>query len=266
MIAAAPAGSGSRHDYRRQAATYDRTRGASPSILEPLTRALSRAPGRRLLDVGGGTGNYARALAQRGWRPVVVDASAAMLERARAKGLRCLRADAARLPVEDASADAVTCVSALHLILDWRGALAEARRALRPGGRIALMAYTRENLDAHWVFDYFPTFRRRQRAEHQSLAEVLAQLPGSDVWTFEFTDLADASGAALCRHPHLLLDPAFRAQTSFFERIAAADPVEYQAGIARLERDLAAGRRPDREIAPRRAQVGDGTVISWRAA
>ena len=51
-----------RHDYARQARTYDRTRAASPSVLGPLRAALGAAPGRRLLDVGGGTGNYASAL------------------------------------------------------------------------------------------------------------------------------------------------------------------------------------------------------------
>lgn len=261
-----PAKGGSLHDYRRQAATYDRTRGASPSILGPLERALEGAPGRGILDVCGGTGNYARALLARGWRPVVADLADAMLARARSKGLRCVRGDAARLPFASAAVDAVTIVSALHLIRAWREALVEARRVLRPGGRLALMAYTRENLGVHWVFDYFPRFRARQRREHQSLAEIIAELPGATYEAFEFSDLEDASGAALCRRPGLLLDPGYRAQTSFFERVAAEDPGQYAEGIARLERDLAAGRRPDREVAGLRARVGDGTVVSWRAA
>ena len=44
-----------RHDYRDQAARYDRTRGASPSILGPLEHAIAGAPGPTLLDVAGGT-------------------------------------------------------------------------------------------------------------------------------------------------------------------------------------------------------------------
>jgi ubiquinone/menaquinone biosynthesis C-methylase UbiE len=58
-------------DCSRQALAYDTTRGASPSVLAPLRRALEHAPGRELIDIGGGTGNYALALAGEGWQPVV---------------------------------------------------------------------------------------------------------------------------------------------------------------------------------------------------
>lgn len=254
-----------RHDYREQAARYDRTRGASPSILAPLLQALDDAPGPRLLDVCGGTGNYAAALRARGWDPVVLDVSAEMLAYARAKGFPSVRADASTLPIADASVDAVTLVSALHLVRDWRRALAEARRALRRGGRLTLMVYAREHLDVHWILEYFPTARRWADEEHQTLDELTAELPGATVHRFEFEDLVDASMAALCRRPHLLLDPGWRLQTSFFERLAESDPAGHDAGLARLQADLEAGRRPDIEAAAVRRRYGDGCVIAWTA-
>jgi hypothetical protein len=51
-------------DYSNQAQTYDLTRAASPLVLAALGLALAGAPGRRLADIGGGTGNYAA----RRWR------------------------------------------------------------------------------------------------------------------------------------------------------------------------------------------------------
>jgi hypothetical protein len=60
-------------DYSNQARTYDTTRGASPSVLAPLRDALTGAPGRTLLDIGGGTGNYAQALVAEGWQPLVLE-------------------------------------------------------------------------------------------------------------------------------------------------------------------------------------------------
>ena len=102
-------------DYSNQAKTYDDTRGASPSVLGPLREALKGAPGRRLVDVGGGTGNYSLALRKdEGWDPLVVDREPAMLARAAAKGLETLDADAQRLPLPDECADAVMLVSMLH--------------------------------------------------------------------------------------------------------------------------------------------------------
>jgi SAM-dependent methyltransferase len=254
-----------RHDYREQAARYDRTRGASPSILAPLLAALAGAPGPAMLDVAGGTGNYAAALSSHGFRPTVVDISQEMLERARAKELAAVRADAAALPFEDATVDAVVNVSALHLIPGWRAALSEARRVLRPDGVLALMLYARENLDVHWVFRYFPSTRDWVYPEHQPIGEVLGELPGAAAAPFEFTDLVDASMSALCRDPHLLLDPAWRMQTSFFERLARDDPRRLEEGLAMMKRDLHDGVRPDEEVAPLRALYGDGTIVSWRA-
>src|SRR4051794_20314789 len=129
-------------DYGNQARTYDRTRSASPSVLAPLREALAGIPSHpppRLLDVGGGTGNYAAALRDEGWQPVVCDRSPDMLARAAAKGLQTVAADAQQLPFADASFDALICVSMLHHVDEPSRALAEQRRVLRPGGRAALM-------------------------------------------------------------------------------------------------------------------------------
>ncbi len=254
----------SRHDYARQATVYDDTRSASPSILAPLTAALAPAPGPRLLDIGGGTGNYAAALRGHGHNPVVTDVSEAMLSRARAKRLPVVRGDACYLPFATASADAVMIVSVLHLVPDWTSALAEARRVLRPGGVLTLMVYAREHLPVHWVLSYFPCSLARVWPEHQPLSELCATLPGCEVIPFEFTDLADASLSALCRWPLLLLDPTYRARTSYFERLARDDPAELESGLARLADDLKHGRRPDVEVEPLRRQVGDGAVLAWR--
>src|SRR5271157_3775941 len=122
-------------DYSRQAETYDRTRGASSSMLGPLRAALAGAPGRRLADIGGGTGNYSRALQGDGWEPVVIDRSPDMLAHANAKGLATIAADATSLPLEDESFDAAMLVSMLHHVEEPAAALAQARRILRADGR-----------------------------------------------------------------------------------------------------------------------------------
>jgi ubiquinone/menaquinone biosynthesis C-methylase UbiE len=169
-----------RHVYDRQAETYDTTRGASPSVLGPLQDALKGAPGRELLDIGGGTGNYAVALQAKGWDPLVIDLNPAMLARAAAKGLRILQADAAALPVANAVADAVILISMLHHVPDWRSALEEARRVLRSGGRLALMCWTREHMErVTWLREYFPSMNDWLALDHASLAELQSELPGA---------------------------------------------------------------------------------------
>jgi ubiquinone/menaquinone biosynthesis C-methylase UbiE len=242
-------------DYSRQARTYDETRSASPSVLGPLREALAGAPGRRLADVGGGTGNYSRALREDGWDPVVIDREPAMLGRAAAKGLATVEADAMALPLEDESVDAAMLVSMLHHVEKPPVAVAEAQRILRPGGRLALMVFTREDVDAMWLSDYFPSTRTWMVASHPTLAELLAMLPGARRIEVVFRDLEDGSLAALAGHPERIVDPAYHRQTSYFERLERDHPEELEAGLARIRAELAAGTAPR---AP-----GLATVLAW---
>jgi demethylmenaquinone methyltransferase/2-methoxy-6-polyprenyl-1,4-benzoquinol methylase len=109
--------------------------------------ALADRPVERVLDVGGGTGRAARELPD----AVVVDASPGMLSRARERGLECVRGDAARLPVRDASVDAVLIVDALHHFPAVRDALAEAARVLRPGGALVVREFDPDTLRGRGV-------------------------------------------------------------------------------------------------------------------
>ncbi len=108
---------------------------------EILERALPRPPA-VVLDVGGGTGVYARALAARGHEVHLVDPVPRHVEEARrAEGGGAIAStavgDARALERKDASADAVLLFGPLyHLVerADRLTALREAMRVLRPGG------------------------------------------------------------------------------------------------------------------------------------
>src|SRR6266540_3150535 len=94
-------------DYDDWAKTYDDTRGASASVLRSLLAALGPSAGRSLLDIGGGTGNFAEALAEEGFRVGLCDYSPEMARRASAKlgGAQVAVADAAHLPFAGGSFD-----------------------------------------------------------------------------------------------------------------------------------------------------------------
>ena len=231
-------------DYSTQARTYDETRGASPSVLGPLRQALEGAPGRRLVDVGGGTGNYSLALRSDGWDPLVVDREPAMLARAAAKGLSTLEGDAQRLPLPDEGADAVMLVSMLHHVEDQAAAIAEAKRILRPRGRLVLMGWSYEDINDAWMGDYWPSTRAWMAESHPPLEAWLKLLPGAQRIPVVYDDLEDGSLAALGAYPEKLADPRWHRQTSYFERLGRDHPEELRAGLARLERDIEAGTAP----------------------
>lgn len=122
----------------------------SPAFLAIRDRIIELAEPRRddhVVDLGAGTGLLALALAPRVQGLVAIDISERMLERlddaAAADGLinvEPLVADLRRLPLEDECATLVVSNYAFHH-LDDPGkelALAEARRILRPGGRLVI--------------------------------------------------------------------------------------------------------------------------------
>ena len=224
-------------------------------MLAPLREALAGAPGPRLADIGGGTGNYALALKNEGYEPTVIDRSAEMLARAAAKGLETVRADAQRLPFQAASFDAAMLVSMLHHVERRSQALSEARRVLRPGGQLAVMVFTREDIADAWCLDYFPSSRPWMYETHPPVEELLSELPGARHIPVHFKDVQDASLAAMMAHPRLLLDVGRRAQTSYFERMQRDHPDELAAGLTRLAEELTAGRAP--------TQPGHASVLAW---
>jgi len=111
--------------------------------------ALRLRPGDTVLDLACGTGlNFAHLTERLGQdgRIVGVDLTRAMLQRARGKvagrgwkHVDLLEGEAASLPLASDSCDAVFCSYGMVIIPDYRGALAEAVRVLRPGGRLALL-------------------------------------------------------------------------------------------------------------------------------
>jgi ubiquinone/menaquinone biosynthesis C-methylase UbiE len=231
-------------DYSNQARTYDDTRGASPSVLGPLREALDGAPGRRLVDIGGGTGNYSRALRDVGWEPLVIDREPAMLAHAAAKGLATLEGDARRLPLPDECADAAMLVSMLHHVEDQPKAIAEARRILRPKGRLVLMGWSYEDLSGQWMADYWPTTRAWMAESHPKPHQLLELMPTARRIEIVYRDLEDGSLAALSAYPEKMADPRRHRQTSYFERLARDHPEELEQGLERLRRDIKAGTAP----------------------
>jgi demethylmenaquinone methyltransferase / 2-methoxy-6-polyprenyl-1,4-benzoquinol methylase len=111
-------------------------------------RAAARAvvrPGDRVLDLCCGTGDLALAGQEEGGDVTAVDFSAPMLARARSKSSEIvwLEADALHLPLADASFDAVTIGFGLRNVASAEQGLAEMRRVLTPGGRLAVLDVTR---------------------------------------------------------------------------------------------------------------------------
>jgi len=98
-----------------------------------------------VLDVCTGHGVLALAATERGAKVCAVDFSEAMVAAARrnAPSVDCRQGDAQDLPYPDNTFDAVVCGYGILHVPEPDRALAEMRRVLRPGGRVAISVWER---------------------------------------------------------------------------------------------------------------------------
>ena len=153
----------SRVAYDQVAPDYDRRfrLGGLPGVERALASAARATDGRRVLEVGCGTGHWLPAF--RATRALGVDRSLGMLARAAAKagpgaaGTLLAAAEAHSLPFSAANFDVVACVNALHHFGQTRDFLASAVRLLRPGGALVVIGMDPgAGRDRWYLYDYFP--------------------------------------------------------------------------------------------------------------
>ena len=166
---------------------------------------LNPRPGEMIVDCAGGTGDMARriaklarqAQARRGGaaaQVLVVDYNAEMIASGRARNSRPDQepellwsvGDALRLPVPTATADAYVIAFGIRNTARIEGALAEARRVLKPGGRFLCLEFSRpgaaplRKLYDAFSFNLIPAIGERvanDRASYQYLVESIRRFP-----------------------------------------------------------------------------------------
>ncbi|HEX9939940.1 MAG TPA: metalloregulator ArsR/SmtB family transcription factor [Longimicrobium sp.] len=153
-------------------------------------------------DLGAGTGQVSASLAPFVRRVVAVDSSAAMLGSARARlagvdNVELRAGELEALPVDDGELDAALLFLVLHYVAEPAAALAEARRALKPGGVLLVVDMAPHDRD-----DY------RQAMGHVWLGFGAEQLEG---WM-------RGAGLGAVRYVPLPADPAAKGPTLFAAR------------------------------------------------
>ena len=180
------------------------------AFAEELTRLVAPWPGERVLDVACGTGVLTSLLVERvgpSGHVTGLDLDAGMLAVARslldAPNVDWWEASALAMPFADGAFDLVTCQQGLQSFPDRATGMAEMRRVLKPGGRMAL---------ACWRSAAFnPVWKLLEEALGRLVGPEAAALPplalgDADAlrrlaWTAGFTDVTVRIDGRLARFP-----------------------------------------------------------------
>lgn len=119
---------------------HDRQKDWPEALWSDLVDALATHLDPPCVEVGVGTGLVARRICAPERDVFGIDLNPSMLRslRQRAPGIPVVLADATALPVATGGAGSVLLSNVLHLIDDWRIALTEVARAVKPGGCLAI--------------------------------------------------------------------------------------------------------------------------------
>ena len=162
-------------DYEQGADSYAAHRQIHPGVLQELYQMGQLDSGCRLLEVGCGTGNYAKALAsQVGCVSFGLDPASVMLAHARAQpeGVAWVLGQAERLNFTNDTFDLIFSVDVIHHLSDKAAFYREVCRSLRPGGRVCTVTDSEEIIRRREILaGYFPEtvepelarYPRRQR-------------------------------------------------------------------------------------------------------
>jgi SAM-dependent methyltransferase len=132
--------------FSNRVADYVRYRPSYPAeAIDAILAGLGDPPALVAADVGAGTGISARLLAARGVRTIAVEPNPDM-SAAIGPGIELREAPATATGLPDASVDLVTAFQAFHWFAE-PATIAEFRRILRPGGRVALCWNLRDDDD-----------------------------------------------------------------------------------------------------------------------
>jgi len=178
--------------YNKVAGIYDR-RHENPFTAwlrvheDPIVRKL----GGRTIDIGCGTGHHLSLLGD----VIGVDPSKEMLDAAKKTGRKVVLGRAEKLPFPDASFDNALCLFCVLNICDYKKAVAEMSRVLKPGGTAVISVAS--------VWDRGYGFWQRFGIRHPA-KDKLISINGNKMHLQlfdrkEFIDLFESSGMELAK-------------------------------------------------------------------
>lgn len=186
--------------------------------------------GRRLLDIGCGTGRVAAALAEHGSRVWGVEPSPEMAALARERISTVKVAPAEKLPFKDGWFERAVMFLVIHLV-DRPRAFAEAKRVLGADGRLAVATFDPAHFERYWLNRFFPSLEAIDRARFPEPPALRKELEAAGFSPIRLVPLAQR--AEIGRDAALE-----RVRGRFISPLQLLDEAEFRNGLERMEAEL----------------------------
>ncbi|RPI58058.1 MAG: class I SAM-dependent methyltransferase [Chloroflexi bacterium] len=222
-------------NYDQDAGEYAAHRKLHAGVFAELARGAKLGPASRVVEVGCGTGNYARALADRLRCGVLgLDPATGMLAHARRQPepVLWLQGRAEELPFAPGSIDLVFSVDVIHHVADPAAFFRQVARILRPEGRVCSVTDSEDIIRQREILSgYFPETVAVELERYPKLAELRAWSGTAGLVDFRVVTVEQPYALGSAR--------PFRDRA--YSSLHLISEEAWQAGLARLEDDLARG-------------------------
>jgi ubiquinone/menaquinone biosynthesis C-methylase UbiE len=237
----------SKVQYDRVGADFDAVRDRRPDAqkvwLDRVARHLADQEVSAVVDVGSGTGIWAKAIAMRfGCTVHAVEPSDGMRARAREAHphprVEYLPGRCDALPLADESVGAAWLSTVIHQFPDLGSAARELRRVIEPGGKVFVRSGYPGRQDEIELFQIFPS-AMRVAEQWPRLGRVITAFEDAG---FVFDSIERVREPTFDTYEEVLeLLPAMRRSDS---ALVDLDDEHWEKGIAAIERAIAAADRP----------------------
>lgn len=203
--------------------------------------------GKRLLEIGCGTGQWLSELAKAVHDVVGLDPSRNMLRIAMEKSRQpmLIQGCAESIPFRTGTIDRFFCVNAFHHFRGKERFMVEARRVLRDRGGILIIGLDpHTGLDHWWIYDYFPQVIDVDKQRYPSAVSLRRSLQETG---FINCDTIEALHMPIKLSARSALQSRRLEKTTTSQLTVLTDE-EYNAGLGRLMRDIEVNEAQHKEL------------------
>lgn len=230
---------------------YNTTRQADPYLSKVMYEYLSQSGNGPFLEIGCGTGNYTRALHDRGLEIMGVDPSELMLATANANHphITFQKGTAEEPGLPQNYFRGILAMLTIHHWTDLAKGFQALDQICQLGARMVIFTSTPSQMDGYWLNHYFPEMLKQSKIQMPTLERVLEGMANT---RFELEETQPYSIAQDLKDlflyngkhdPEIYFNPQIRHGISSFS--ALAHQPEVAAGLAALRADIDSGKMAD---------------------